>query len=88
MYQGKFDSKNKKTAVDVSELVAQRNSAPSQEQPQRQHKGIRQQARQPHSLPDSRMYGRASRPGSPAESGRPRPRPCRKSTAKAPGWAA
>ena len=35
MYQGKFDSKNKKTAVDVSELVAQRNSAPSQEQPQR-----------------------------------------------------
>ena len=34
MYQGKFDSKNKKTAVDVSELVAQRNSAPSQEQPQ------------------------------------------------------
>ena len=36
MYQGKFDSKNKKTAVDVSELVAQRNSAPSQEQPQRQ----------------------------------------------------
>lgn len=36
MYQGKFDSKNKKTTVDVSELVAQRNSAPSQEQPQRQ----------------------------------------------------
>lgn len=36
MYQGKFDSKNKKTAVDVSQLVAQRNSAPSQEQPQRQ----------------------------------------------------
>lgn len=36
MYQGKFDSKNKRTAVDVSELVAQRNSAPSQEQPQRQ----------------------------------------------------
>ena len=36
MYQGKFDSKNNKTAVDVSELVAQRNSAPSQEQPQRQ----------------------------------------------------
>ena len=35
MYQGKFDSKNKKTAVDVSQLVAQRNSAPSQEQPQR-----------------------------------------------------
>lgn len=36
MYQGKFDSKNKRTAVDVSELVAQRNSAPSQEQPPRQ----------------------------------------------------
>ena len=36
MYQGKFDSKNKKTTVDVSELVAQRNSAPSREQPQRQ----------------------------------------------------
>lgn len=36
MYQGKFDSKNKRTAVDVSQLVAQRNSAPSQEQPQRQ----------------------------------------------------
>lgn len=36
MYQGKFDSKNKRTAVDVSKLVAQRNSAPSQEQPQRQ----------------------------------------------------
>ena len=36
MYQGKFDSKNKKTAVDVSELVAHRNSAPPQEQPQRQ----------------------------------------------------
>lgn len=36
MYQGKFDSKNKKTTVDVSQLVAQRNSAPSQEQPQRQ----------------------------------------------------
>lgn len=36
MYQGKFDSKNKKTAVDVSQLVAQRNSAPSQEQPPRQ----------------------------------------------------
>lgn len=36
MYQGKFDSKNKKTAVDVSQLVAQRNSAPSREQPQRQ----------------------------------------------------
>lgn len=36
MYQGKFDSKNKRTAVDVSELVAQRNSAPPQEQPQRQ----------------------------------------------------
>lgn len=36
MYQGKFDSKNKKTAVDVSQLVAQRNSAPSQELPQRQ----------------------------------------------------
>lgn len=36
MYQGKFDSKNKRTTVDVSELVAQRNSAPSQEQPQRQ----------------------------------------------------
>ena len=28
MYQGKFDSKNKKTSVDVSELVAQRNAAP------------------------------------------------------------
>ena len=36
MYQGKFDSKNKKTTVDVSELVAQRSSAPSREQPQRQ----------------------------------------------------
>ena len=36
MYQGKFDSKNKRTTVDVSELVAQRNGAPSQEQPQRQ----------------------------------------------------
>lgn len=36
MYQGKFDSKNKRTAVDVSQLVVQRNSAPSQEQPQRQ----------------------------------------------------
>ena len=36
MYQGKFDSKNKRTAVDVSELVAQRNSAPSREQPPRQ----------------------------------------------------
>lgn len=36
MYQGKFDSKNKRTAVDVSQLVAQRNSAPSQEQLQRQ----------------------------------------------------
>ena len=29
MYQGKFDSKNRKTSVDVSELVAQRNSASS-----------------------------------------------------------
>lgn len=27
MYQGKFDSKNKKTTVDISELVAQRNSS-------------------------------------------------------------
>lgn len=27
MYQGKFDAKNKKATVDVSELVAQRNSA-------------------------------------------------------------
>ena len=27
MYQGKFDSKNKKTTVNVSELVAQRNQA-------------------------------------------------------------
>ena len=36
MYQGKFDSKNKRTTVDVSELVAQRNSAPSREQPPRQ----------------------------------------------------
>ena len=36
MYQGKFDSKNKRTTVDVSQLVAQRNSAPSREQPQRQ----------------------------------------------------
>ena len=27
MYQGKFDQKNKKTSVDVQELVAQRNSA-------------------------------------------------------------
>lgn len=36
MYQGKFDSKNKRTTVDVSQLVAQRNSAPSQEQPPRQ----------------------------------------------------
>ena len=36
MYQGKFDSKNKKTAVDVSQLVAQRNSAPSQDQSPRQ----------------------------------------------------
>lgn len=36
MYQGKFDSKNKRTTVDVSQLVAQRNSTPSQEQPQRQ----------------------------------------------------
>ena len=33
MYQGKFDSKKKKTSVDVSQLVAQRNSAPSREQP-------------------------------------------------------
>lgn len=30
MYQGKFDSKKKKTSVDVSELVAQRNSAPKE----------------------------------------------------------
>ena len=29
MYQGKFDSKNRKTSVDVSELVAQRNAAPA-----------------------------------------------------------
>lgn len=29
MYQGKFDSKNKKTEVDVYELLAQRNSTPS-----------------------------------------------------------
>ncbi len=29
MYQGKFDSKNKQATVDVSELVAQRNSAPA-----------------------------------------------------------
>ena len=36
MYQGKFDSKNKRTTVDVSRLVAQRNSAPSREQPPRQ----------------------------------------------------
>ena len=36
MYQGKFDSKNKRTTVDVSQLVAQRNSAPSREQPPRQ----------------------------------------------------
>ena len=28
MYQGKFDNKNKKTSVDVHELVAQRNAAP------------------------------------------------------------
>lgn len=33
MYQGKFDSKKKKTNVDVSELVAQRNSAPARQQP-------------------------------------------------------
>ena len=74
MYQGKFDSKNKKTAVDVSQLVAQRNSAPSQEQPQRQP--VREIRRRPtlpgrSSLPVSKMYGRVSRPGSPAESGRP-----------------
>ena len=36
MYQGKFDSKNKRTTVDVSELLAQRNSESSREQPQRQ----------------------------------------------------
>lgn len=29
MYQGKFDSKNKGTSVDVHELVSQRNSAPA-----------------------------------------------------------
>lgn len=29
MYQGKFDSKNKQASVDVSELVAQRNTAPA-----------------------------------------------------------
>lgn len=29
MYQGKFDSKKKQTTVDVSELVAQRNTAPA-----------------------------------------------------------
>lgn len=28
MYQGKFDNKNKKTSVDVHELLAQRNSTP------------------------------------------------------------
>ena len=74
MYQGKFDSKNKKTAVDVSQLVAQRNSAPSQEQPQRQpvrENPPRTNPARTQQLPDSRMYGRASRPGSPAESGRP-----------------
>ena len=31
MYQGKFDAKKKKTSVDVSELVSQRNSAPARE---------------------------------------------------------
>ena len=36
MYQGKFDSKNKRTTVDVSELLAQRNSEPAREQPPRQ----------------------------------------------------
>ena len=29
MYQGKFDSKNKKTSTDVQELLAQRNAAPA-----------------------------------------------------------
>lgn len=40
MYQGKFDSKNKKTSVDVSELVAQRNAAPARKPaPARQQAG-------------------------------------------------
>lgn len=74
MYQGKFDSKNKKTAVDVSQLVAQRNSAPSQEQPQRQP--VRENlprtnpARTQQSTRQQNI--RQSQPtGSPAESGRP-----------------
>lgn len=33
MYQGKFDSKNKKASVDVHELVTQRNSTPAQKAP-------------------------------------------------------
>ena len=36
MYQGKFDSKNKKTTMDVSELLAQRDSTAPREQPFRQ----------------------------------------------------
>ena len=86
MYQGKFDSKNKRTTVDVSQLVAQRNSAPSQEQPPRQP--VRENPPKT-SLPVSQVRGRVSPlPVSPAESGRPRPRPCRKNAAKAPGWVA
>ena len=91
MYQGKFDSKNKRTTVDVSQLVAQRNSAPSQEQPPRQQQISRAEPTLPgrSSLPVSQVRGRVSPlPVSPAESGRPRPRPCRKNAAKAPGWAA
>ena len=49
MYQGKFDSKKKKTSVDVSQLVAQRNSAPSREQPAagRQPQGMPARQTQP-----------------------------------------
>lgn len=91
MYQGKFDSKNKRTTVDVSQLVAQRNSAPSQEQPPASRCGkIRRRPTLPgRSSPSvSKMYGRVSQPGSPAESGRPRLRRCRKSAAKDRGWVA
>ncbi|MGM9548912.1 MAG: hypothetical protein ACI3V5_03620 [Faecousia sp.] len=59
MYQGKFDSKNRKTSVDVSELVAQRNSAPSREQTA--SRAARENMTAPAQTASARQQGAASR---------------------------
>ena len=91
MYQGKFDSKNKRTTVDVSQLVAQRNSAPSQEQPQRQP--VRENLPRTNPArtqqPTRQQNVRQSQPTrQPSGKRPPVTQTVPESTAKAPGWVA